>query len=216
MRFNRRFKWQPRGVTLRRLASAERALKNQRDKLPLFADQIALEQPSALQRVQLADDATMRYEISSRDYNAELWRKSRKALYSVDIEVRRLLLKLWNGKRGYPGTPVYFADFLFTTYKHLRYRFDPLFQGSMPESFSYVLSWLDYSFNVTVVFYRLSPFKTVGWFITEFGDFLLEFSSENEFFDDCLVMLKLSEVSITFSGLYEVQPSISEQDVLSV
>ena len=79
---------------------------------PLFAEQIAEEQPSV--------DAVMSSRRSSWDAQdaalrvrrAFKWREGRLALLDFPEDVRRQLLAYWNAHRWLPGDPSYFLDML--------------------------------------------------------------------------------------------------------
>ena len=58
---------EPRGVTPRRLAAAERALTRERAKLALFAQQVLAEQESAEERIDRMDQSMIAYDQGHRD-----------------------------------------------------------------------------------------------------------------------------------------------------
>lgn len=111
MRFRRygRFAFQD---TPRRRAAVLRKQAAERAALPLFAEQIAAEQP-AVDAV-MADrharwDAR---ETAERQRRAALWCKGRARMHQYPAVVRARLLDYWNRHRWLPGDPVYFLDMM--------------------------------------------------------------------------------------------------------
>jgi len=100
----------PRGPTPRRLAAAKRALRRQRDKLPLFADEIAAGQPTPEERIKYFDEMHVEWLKRRRKYTASVWRRARKALREMDEAEQRRLLKFWNEDWLGPRDACYFAD----------------------------------------------------------------------------------------------------------
>lgn len=100
----------PRGVTPRRLAAAERALQLERERLPLFADQVAAEQPTAEDRIHRIDAEHLGQLQSHRDLAAKHWRWGRAQLASHP-ECAPDIAALWE-KSSIPPTAAYFADFV--------------------------------------------------------------------------------------------------------
>ena len=83
IRFEKRlYKTKARGITPRRLAAAKRALKRQRDKYPLFADQIAARQPTPEERIWEMD---IKFVLQ--------WDKLRQATCKKWLELRRIIRK---------------------------------------------------------------------------------------------------------------------------
>ena len=101
-----------RPLTERRLQAAKRALARVRDICPLFADDIAEEQPTPEERVRKIDTAQAAYWQRIRDYNARTWRAARRILNSLAAEERDRLRAEWQSA-SYPGSASYFADFLY-------------------------------------------------------------------------------------------------------
>lgn len=101
----------PRGITPRRLAAAKRFLKRERDHLPLFADEVAAEQPTPEQRIEQADEDLLDYVQSHRDLAARHWKRARRWLSGVSEDTRAEITALWN-RRTCPPTAAYFADFV--------------------------------------------------------------------------------------------------------
>ena len=71
--FSRRAKYPPREITKRRLSAAERALKRERDKFPLFAHEIASEQPTPQGRCEMMDKCSEDTEVIWRAQKAPRW-----------------------------------------------------------------------------------------------------------------------------------------------
>jgi len=127
IRHSVRPKYSPTPVTARRLAAANRALKRERDRLLLFADEVAQEQESAEERIARIDEAFLAYEQRHRDLAARQWRRGRRMLQRVRAEVRDLLITEWNRSRV-PADAAYFADFVWTRLKRLGFEPDDLEQ----------------------------------------------------------------------------------------
>ena len=94
-----------------RLATARRALKRQRDQVPLFADQVAADQPTAEGRIQSLDEAYEHYLQRFRDFVAASWRRARKMLREMPAEQRAAILAEW--QYGHlPGSSEYLLDLI--------------------------------------------------------------------------------------------------------
>jgi len=99
--------------TQRKRAAIRRKQRREREALPLFAEQIASEQPAeddVMARRQTEWEAHTRRQ---RDRQAQDWRRARARLHAYPADVRRLLLNNWNHHRWLPGTPTYLLDMLW-------------------------------------------------------------------------------------------------------
>lgn len=99
--------------TKRKRAAIRRKQRREREALPLFAEQIASEQPAE-------DDVMVRRQTEweahtqrQRDRQAQDWRRARGRLQAYPVDVRQLLLDNWNHHRWLPGTPTYLLDMLW-------------------------------------------------------------------------------------------------------
>lgn len=101
-----------RPVTNRRLQAARRALLRERDACPLFAGDIAEEQPTPEERVRAMDAEHVAYWQRIRDYNARTWRSARRILCSLPAEEQDRLRAQWQAA-PYPASASSFADFLW-------------------------------------------------------------------------------------------------------
>jgi hypothetical protein len=101
-----------RPLTERRLQAAKRALAREREECPLFADDIAEEQPTPEERVRTIDAEQVRYWQRIRDFNARTWRAARRILNSLPAGERDRLRAEWQSA-PYPASASYFADFLW-------------------------------------------------------------------------------------------------------
>lgn len=99
-----------REITPRRLAAAERALRLEREWLPLFADQVAAEQPTAEERIKRIDAEHAEYWQSHRDVAASHWRWARGILSQHPAYAADILAK-WEVS-SIPSAAAYFADFV--------------------------------------------------------------------------------------------------------
>ena len=84
---------EPRGVTPRRLAAAERTLARERQRLALFARQVLAEQETAEERIRRHDADNLRHDQGLRDLTAKHWRDGRRMLRSLPEPVQTELLK---------------------------------------------------------------------------------------------------------------------------
>jgi len=100
------------GPTPRRLAAAKRALKKQRNKYPLFAEQIALRQPTPEERVKQYDDARLNMIKWHRAYDAQVWRKARAMLSDLNPDSRERFLNFWNNEWRGPRTGTYLCNLI--------------------------------------------------------------------------------------------------------
>lgn len=111
MRFSKEMKAGRRPVTPRRVAAAVRALKRERDKVPLFAEEVAAEQPTPEQRVERLDQGFVATWQEIRNQRARVWRKARARLRSLPPDAQAEILARWN-RSTVPGDSAYFADFV--------------------------------------------------------------------------------------------------------
>jgi len=111
MRHRLRGRVQPRGVTTRRLAAARRALTRERDRLALFAAEVAADQETPQQRIERSDLQLLAQDQAHRDLAAAHWRWGRRLLMRVAPAVRCEILERWNAS-WIPADAAYFADFV--------------------------------------------------------------------------------------------------------
>ena len=109
---------EPRGVTPRRLAAAERALTRERAKIVLFAQQVVAEQESAEERIDRMDQSMIAYDQGRRDLAARHWRQGRRMLRSLPPDLQASLVEQWNHQSSVPPDAAYFADFVRTRLRH--------------------------------------------------------------------------------------------------
>ena len=102
------------GVTDRKRLAAARKQRQEREALPLFAEQIAAEQPSIdavmagrVDRWEAAQDA-------KRKRLADSWRAARRRLAALPEPTRSRALAYWNGHRWLPGTADYLSDMVWS------------------------------------------------------------------------------------------------------
>jgi hypothetical protein len=99
------------------LAAAKRALKRERDKLVLFADEVAAEQPSPDERIEYFDRRVLRADQAMRNLTAKHWRWGRRQL-AAHPEHAEAILSNWN-RSWAPADGTYFADFVRTRLRRL-------------------------------------------------------------------------------------------------
>lgn len=118
MRFDRYPRLTPRPITKSRLARAERALQSERNKTPLFAAEIAAEQPTPEQRIITIEKSTAEYHQKLRDMHAKNWRLSRRLLAALPVELRQELWEQWQ-RPCYPGSSEYLLDMIHCRLREL-------------------------------------------------------------------------------------------------
>ena len=111
MRFRPRGRVQLRGATPRRVAAARRALRRERQRLVLFANQVAAEQPTPQERVEHFDLELLQTDQRHRDLAARHWRWGRRQLAQLPPSTRDQILAAWN-RSFIPPDAAYFADFV--------------------------------------------------------------------------------------------------------
>ena len=94
----------------RRLAAAKRALQRERDKYPLFADEIARNQPTPEERIEMLNQESIRRVARMRKFRAEMWRKGRKMLKELSENEQKRFLDYWNNEWRGPRTGTYLCD----------------------------------------------------------------------------------------------------------
>jgi hypothetical protein len=80
------FKKTRQAATPKKLKSAERRLKKERDKYPLLVDWIVEQQPTAQERVDTHLDDWQRWCQSNRASTARQWRENRQLLRNLPAE----------------------------------------------------------------------------------------------------------------------------------
>jgi hypothetical protein len=108
---------EPRGVTSRRLAAAERVLARERQRLALFARQVLAEQETAEDRIRRIDADNLRHDEAFRDLAAKHWRDGRRMLSSLPNGLQADTLAAWN-RSSIPPDAAYFVDFVRTRLRH--------------------------------------------------------------------------------------------------
>jgi hypothetical protein len=112
MRFNKLiFKRTRKEATPKKLKSAERRLKKEREKYPLLVDWITEQQPTAQEKVDAHLEGYQRWCQSFRSSTARGWKKGRQILRSLPAEDKARFLEYWNNSR-IPGDACYFNDAL--------------------------------------------------------------------------------------------------------
>lgn len=111
MRFRREIRVVSRPVSAARLKAAERALRKQRERLPLFAAEIEAEQPTPKERIRKMDAGFELFWADRRRWHAGVWRRWRAVLNRLPMELGTTVRNRWN-LSPIPGEAVYFADFV--------------------------------------------------------------------------------------------------------
>jgi hypothetical protein len=110
MRFKKRERYGAFEDTSRKRAAAGRAQQKQRNALPLFAEQIAADQPSIDQVMAERAAQWEKTEAQQRASRAAAWREARRRLAGFNDATRAVVLAYWNGHRWLPGDPSYLLD----------------------------------------------------------------------------------------------------------
>ena len=93
-------------ATSRKSAAIRRRQAQERAALPLFASQIAAEQPSVEQVHERRRQAWAEQQDETRARRAAQWRRGRAELASLERDTREQLRDYWNRHRWLPGTPL--------------------------------------------------------------------------------------------------------------
>ena len=88
-------------------------LQRERERLPLFAGQVAAEQETPEARIARLDRDFVQYDARHRALAASQWRIGRRLLASVNEAFRAVLLRQWNVS-SVPADAAYFADYIRT------------------------------------------------------------------------------------------------------
>ncbi|MGC4115841.1 MAG: hypothetical protein QM765_14845 [Myxococcales bacterium] len=109
LRFARRPRWflNPRGITPQRLAAAKKRLRLEQEAAPLFAKQIAAQQPTPEERITRSDAGAVESEREARRSTARLWREARALLRAMPAANREAILLHWNKCWTGPLRPEY-------------------------------------------------------------------------------------------------------------
>ena len=107
MRFHRFEAFRPYEVTPRKLSALARRQRAEREALPLFAEQIAAEQPSAAEVMAQRSTQWTRAFRRDRDRAAEQWRRGRRELRALPESQRTWFLRYWQQEWRGPLTAHY-------------------------------------------------------------------------------------------------------------
>lgn len=148
MRFTRRGKWEPT-ITRRKVAAYSLRLKREREKLPLFAAEVAAEQanyPSVDRVMEMRQAGARIDEIRWRRLAYLWWREARAVLVALPADLQNDIRARW--QRGmYPGEGGYFMscirswakdagfdiDAIHTPYKAMRVAVDEWYTEALRE-----------------------------------------------------------------------------------
>lgn len=111
MRFTRMtFRPTPIERTPRRIKAAEKAVKKELDKYPLFPELARFSNVDM--RLEQLDDMSRHYWQNIRNQEAYTWRKFRRRLRTLDLQEQERFLNYWNSRNMIPGTAHYASDTL--------------------------------------------------------------------------------------------------------
>jgi len=111
MRFGRTDTFVEFQDTRRKRLALARKHRLERERLPLFAKQIAEQQPDADTVMAERAERWVRWQQERRDTRAANWRRARAKLFTYGDNIRAVLRRLWN-EAPYPAAPEYLADML--------------------------------------------------------------------------------------------------------
>ncbi len=97
--------------TPRKRAALRRKQQKERDALPLFAEQIAEEQPSEDEVMHDRAERWAAHEVRDRTARAQQWRQARRELDAMPEDQGKVLRLAWNCA-PYPASPVNLLGFL--------------------------------------------------------------------------------------------------------
>ena len=107
--FDRFARPERREVSKARIAASVRALKNQRERVPLFAAHVASEQPTPERRVEEFDQGFLIRQFEIRRDLAVQWRRCRALLRSLPRQTQVLICTWWR-ECSCPHLPGYFMS----------------------------------------------------------------------------------------------------------
>lgn len=107
MRFRRRQPFEGLTLSNRKALAFERKKKRERDRFPLFAEEIAATQSSWDQEQARREHMAQRIEQEWRDRIAGWWRKGRRMYFAEPIETREKIMSAWREWTG-PAEATYF------------------------------------------------------------------------------------------------------------
>ena len=84
--------------------------------MPLFADQVATEQPTPEERIAQFDERLLDGNLGRRNLAAKHWRWARRQLAGISADVRAEIVERWNAS-SIPPEAHYFADFVRTQFR---------------------------------------------------------------------------------------------------
>ena len=117
IKFAREFKPPLRQVNKRRIAAAKSRLKKEQNKLPLFSELIAEEQPTPEQHIEKIDIGLLEHERLSRQRVARKWWHCRRILKNMPDDIKEKAIRKWNDSRWLPKKAHYFLDMIHTHFK---------------------------------------------------------------------------------------------------
>lgn len=97
--------------TSRKRAHVLRRQKAKQEALPLFAEQVAAEQPDVDEVMTERAHRWAKAEALHRQFIARSWREVRRKFYSLDEPTRRGVFTAWQAWRG-PTMPTYLAHLI--------------------------------------------------------------------------------------------------------
>lgn len=111
IKFWKRPHWERREATTRRIAAAKRFLQREQDKMPLFAADIARQQPTPEERIARHEEWAHRQDQALRDHAARCWVQGRAILRRLEQNRAEQILDAWNNeeRRG-PRDAPYFIE----------------------------------------------------------------------------------------------------------
>lgn len=98
----------------RRIAAAKKALEKQRTQAPLFAAEIAAEQPTPERRIEILDANARAWHAERRQCIAGQWRLARRLLRALPDHLAVAIREEWQRKTWLPGSHEYLMNMIRT------------------------------------------------------------------------------------------------------
>lgn len=108
MRFRRRQRIEAITLTQRKAAAFERKQRRERERYPLFADEIWASQRSIEDEFVRRNRIAIEAEVRSRDFYADVWKRARGRFFAATAECQAATRAFWKAWTG-PCEATYFS-----------------------------------------------------------------------------------------------------------
>ncbi len=113
IRFRRYIRYEESALSPRKIKAAERALRREQEKHPLFSTEIEENQETPLERIERQKREWATRLQGLRDHQSRCWKEGRTIIRRWDRASRTAFLEQWN-RRMYPAQGVYFLEYVRT------------------------------------------------------------------------------------------------------